>query len=110
MNTKRPFADDKPGTSLGPRPKVCVSCSIRGPRGFTSDRPSLTIETRRIFRGNKKHNQNSRCNPIQGQLPIAILSPRFGGVGATSLPVVGMRNRHILGAGSHPVDTVVLYH
>lgn len=25
MNTKRPFADDKPGTGLAPRPKVCVS-------------------------------------------------------------------------------------
>ena len=40
-NTKRPIADDKPETSLGPRPKVCVSCSIRGPEASQATLPAV---------------------------------------------------------------------
>lgn len=32
MNTKRPFADDKPGTSLGPRPTAQGLCELLYPR------------------------------------------------------------------------------
>lgn len=64
MNTKRPFADDKPGTGLAPRPKVCVSCYIRGPEASQATR-SLLLSL--FFKGSSRRPSGATSRATEAQ-------------------------------------------
>lgn len=84
INTKLPFADDKPGTGLAPRPEVCVSCYIRGP---DASQPAQLPPVEPLFpRGRQKHNGSTgHCrHPSlrENELPTSSLSPKTCAWGA----------------------------